>query len=295
MPTFTIISCASVILNAKAIPVLVDCDEKNFNISAKLIEEKITKKTKAILIVHIYGLPVDVDPILELAKKYKLHVIEDAAEMHGQHYKDRPCGSFGDISVFSFYPNKLITTGEGGMVLTDNPYLAERARSLRNLCFIPEDRFVHEEIGWNYRMTNMQAAIGVAQLERLDEFVEIKKRIGCLYNELLSNVSKISLPIPSEIYAENIYWVYPIVLKPEANISAKELAIKLLGEGIQTRPFFWPMHKQPILQKMNLFLNELHPNSEYISKFGLYLPSGVGTTESEVLFVANALKKVLNV
>jgi perosamine synthetase len=294
MPTFTIISCITSILNAKAVPVLVDCNDRNFNMDISLIEQKISKRTKAILVVHIYGLPIDMDPVLELANKYKLKIIEDAAEMHGQQYKGRPCGSFGDISIFSFYPNKLITTGEGGMVVTDDPHLAERANSLRNLCFNPQQRFVHEELGWNYRMTNMQAAIGVAQLERLSEFVEIKKNLGQLYNKLLSGIDEIFLPIPGESYAENIYWVYPIVLKPIAKMNAKDLARKLSDLGVQTRPFFWPMHKQPIFEKLNLFLNESYPNSEYIAEFGLYLPSGVGTTELEISDVSKVLRQIFN-
>ncbi len=294
MPTFTIISCITSILNAKAVPVLVDCNDRNFNMDISLIEQKISKRTKAILVVHIYGLPIDMDPVIELANKYKLKIIEDAAEMHGQQYKGRPCGSFGDISIFSFYPNKLITTGEGGMVVTDDPHLAERANSLRNLCFNPQQRFVHEELGWNYRMTNMQAAIGVAQLERLSEFVEIKKNLGQLYNKLLSGIDEIFLPIPGESYAENIYWVYPIVLKPIAKMNAKDLARKLSDLGVQTRPFFWPMHKQPIFEKLNLFLNESYPNSEYIAEFGLYLPSGVGTTELEISDVSKVLRQIFN-
>jgi len=294
MPAFTIISCITAILTAKAVPVLVDCDARNFNMDVSHIEAKITKKTKAILVVHIYGLPVDMDPILELASKYKLKIIEDAAEMHGQHYKGRPCGSFGDISIFSFYPNKLITTGEGGMVLTDDARLAERANALKNLCFNPQRRFVHEELGWNYRMTNMQAAIGVAQLERLNEFVRIKKNLGQLYSTLLNGLDKIYLPIENTAYADNIYWVYPIVLKPIANMNAKDLALKLADSGVQTRPFFWPMHKQPIFEKSKIFFDESHPNSEYIAEFGLYLPSGVGTTEIEINEVSKALRRILN-
>ena len=294
MPAFTIISCIKSILNSNAVPVLVDCDRRNFNIDVSCIEEKITAKTKAILVVHIYGLPVDMDAVMGLAKKYNLRVVEDAAEMHGQYYKGRPCGSFGDISIFSFYPNKLITTGEGGMVVTDDSHLARRANSLRNLCFIPNQRFIHEELGWNYRMTNMQAAIGLAQLERLNEFVKIKRNIGSLYNSLLSDLTQIDLPVPKEAYAENIYWVYPIVIKQSSMMTAKELATELLDLEVQTRPFFWPMHKQPIFEKLNLFRLESYPNSEYIAKNGLYLPSGVGTTESEIIYVSNTIRRIFN-
>jgi perosamine synthetase len=188
MPTFTIISCAAAIVRAGAVPVLVDADPITWNMDVAQIEAKITSNTKAIMVVHIYGLPVDVAPILELAEKYDLKVIEDAAEMHGQTYQKNPCGSFGDISTFSFYPNKHITTGEGGMIVTDNHALADRLRSLRNLCFKPEQRFVHDELGWNLRMTNLQAALGVAQLERLDEFVLRKRTMGQRYTELFAEL-----------------------------------------------------------------------------------------------------------
>jgi len=202
MPSFTIISCIGQIIRAGAKPVLVDSDPVTWNMDVGQIEAKITPRTKLIMIVHIFGLPVDVDPVLEIAKRYGLRVIEDAAQMHGQTYKGMPCGSFGDISTFSFYPNKHITTGEGGMVVTNDDRLAEDCRSLRNLCFQPQRRFVHDRLGWNLRMTNMQAALGVAQLERLDEFVARKRRMGAVYTKLLSDVSGLQLPLPRTSYAE---------------------------------------------------------------------------------------------
>jgi perosamine synthetase len=164
MPAFTIISCAAAIIRQGATPVLVDADPITWNMDVNQIETRITSKTRAIMVVHIYGLPTDMAPILLLADKHGLKIIEDAAEAHGQNYQNRPCGSFGDVSTFSFYPNKHVTTGEGGMILTDSEQLAERCRSLRNLCFQPGKRFVHEELGWNFRMSNLQAALGVAQL-----------------------------------------------------------------------------------------------------------------------------------
>lgn len=187
MPTFTIISCISQIVRNGGLPVLIDSDPITFNMDVKQVEAKITPRTKAIMIVHIFGLPVDVAPLLDIAKRHGLKVLEDAAEMHGQTYMGKPCGSFGDISTFSFYPNKHITTGEGGMILTDDDELAETCRSLRNLCFQANKRFVHERLGWNLRMTNMQAALGVAQLERLDEFVLRKREMGKRYTEMLSD------------------------------------------------------------------------------------------------------------
>ena len=178
MPAFTIISCPAAVIRAGATPVLVDSDPLTWCMDVSRIEAKITRKTRAIMVVHIYGLPVDMDAVVELADRHGLHIIEDAAEAHGLYYKDRPCGSFGDISTFSFYPNKHVTTGEGGVLLTDDTSLADRTRKLRNLFFIPDRRFVHEELGWNLRMSNLQAALGVAQLERLDEAVRRKRRMG---------------------------------------------------------------------------------------------------------------------
>jgi perosamine synthetase len=245
LPTFTIISCAAAIVRAGAIPVVVDADPHTWNMTVAGVAAKITPRTKAIMVVHIYGLPVEMDGILALAREHNLRVIEDAAEMHGQTYKGQPCGSFGDISTFSFYPNKHITTGEGGMIVVNDDALADRCRSLRNLCFAPPRRFVHHELGWNLRMTNLQAALGLAQLERLDEFVGRKRRMGQAYTEALADVPGLELPIAHTDYADNIYWVYAIVLKDEVPWNAEEMMKRLAARGIGTRPFFWGMHAQP--------------------------------------------------
>jgi len=293
MPTFTIISCASAIIKSGAIPVLVDSDLNTWNMDVNQIESKITSKTKAIMVVHIYGLTVDMDPIMELAKKYNLKIIEDSAEAHGQTYKGKPCGSFGDVSVFSFYPNKLITTGEGGMILTDDDSIAEKLRSLRNLCFTAHKRFVHDELGWNMRMTNVQAAIGVAQLERWDESIARKREIGKLYTELLKDVKGIQLPIEKTDHSDNIYWVYGILLKDKSKTA--EQVMKLLAEKrIGTRPFFYPMHLQPILNKMGLYKSETYPNAEIMYNYGFYLPSGLALTNEQIHEVATALREILN-
>ena len=289
VPAFTIISCINQIIRVGAKPVLVDSDLKTWNMDVSQIESKITSKTKAILMVHIYGLPVDVDPILAIAKKYNLKVIEDAAEMHGQFYKGKPCGSFGDMSIFSFYANKLITTGEGGMVLTNDDKLAEDFRSLRNLCFQSDNRFVHQRLGWNLRMTNLQAAVGLAQLERLDEFVVIKRRMGETYNKLLGNIEGIQLPLQKTNYSENIYWIYGILIDKKMKTSAKEVMNYLKENGIGTRPFFYPIHQQPVLKKMGLFKNDSHPNSELMYEQGFYIPSGLGLTQEEIEITSNIL------
>jgi|UPI000378B94E perosamine synthetase len=293
LPTFTIISCAAAIVRAGAKPVVVDCDRQTWNMDVSQIEAKITPKTKAIMVVHIYGLPVNMEPVLKLADKYGLHVIEDAAQMHGQTFQGRPCGSFGDISTFSFYPNKHITTGEGGMLLTDDEYLAQRCRSLRNLCFQPSRRFVHEELGWNLRMSNIQAALGVAQLERLDEFIARKRRMGKLYTELLKDVPGLELPVPYTDYAENIYWVYGLVVKDEVPCDADEIMHRLSLKKIGTRPFFWPVHQQPVFQKMGLFEGENYPVSERIAKRGFYIPSGIALTDEQIERVAQEVTAVM--
>lgn len=289
MPTFTIISPAQAIINVGAIPVLVDSDETTWNIDVTKIEEKITNKTKAILIVHIYGLPVDMNPVLELCEKYNLLLVEDAAEMHGQTYNGIQCGSFGDISIFSFYPNKHITTGEGGMIMCNNDILAERCRKYRNLAFEPNGRrFVHYELGWNYRMTNMQAALGLAQLERLELHIEKKRKVGALYNEGLKNIKGFQLPLTRTEYSENIYWVYGLVSETEelANNTVKKLADAKIG----TRPFFWCMHEQPVFLKMGLFKNEKYPVAEKLARNGFYIPSGLGLSEEDISIVVKELK-----
>lgn len=294
MPTFTIVSCIAQIVRSGAKAVLVDSDPTTWNMDVSQIEAKITSKTKAIMIVHIYGLPVDMDPILTLAEKYGLQIIEDAAEMHGQTYRGKPCGSFGDISTFSFYPNKHITTGEGGMIVTDDEELAGKCRSLRNLCFNPQKRFVHEMLGWNMRMTNLQAALGVAQLERLEEFIKKKRRMGRLYTELLVDVKDIQLPLEKTEYAENIYWVYGIVLKKNVPFNAESMMERLARFKIGTRPFFYPMHKQPIFQKMGLFGKESYPVAENLAERGFYVPSGLALTEEQIKEVAKQIKEVLS-
>jgi len=293
MPTFTIISCASALIKVGAKPVLVDSDLQTWNMDVKQIEAKITPKTKAIMVVHIYGLPVDVDAVISIAKKHNLKIIEDAAEAHGQTYKGKPCGSFGDISIFSFYPNKLITTGEGGIVLTNDEKLAEKCKSLRNLCFLPTKRFMHEELGWNMRMTNLQAALGVAQLERWDEFIGIKRKMGALYTSLLKDEKSISRPLEKTNYAENIYWVFGI-MSENKNATAEILMKKLAEKEIATRPFFYPMHLQPVFKKLNLFIGEKYPNAEKMAEYGFYLPSGLALTEEQIHTVAKTLKEILN-
>jgi perosamine synthetase len=307
MPAFTIISCGSSIVRSGATPVVVDADPVTWNMDVGQIEAKITPHTKAIMVAHIYGLPVEMGPVLEIAKKHGLRIIEDAAEVIGQTCRvsdrceggkvemwERPCGSFGDVSTLSFYPNKHITTGEGGMVLVNDDALAARCRSLRNLCFDKERRFIHEELGWNFRMSNMQAAVGVAQLERIEETVRKKREIGAWYNEFLVGVPGLQLPLHQTDYATNIYWVYGVVLDDSAPMDAREVIKRLREKGVDCRHFFWPMNRQPVFHKMGLFENVACPMAERLAERGFYLPSGLALTREQAETCARALREVLS-
>jgi perosamine synthetase len=290
MPTFTIISCALSVIRNGAKPVFIDAFPDTWNLNYEEIESKITSRTAAIMPVHIYGLPAEMNPINQIAAKYNLEIIEDAAEAHGQTYFGKPCGSFGILSTFSFYANKHITTGEGGMIVTDDWNVAEKCRKLRNLYFEPERRFVHHDFGWNYRMTNLQAAVGLAQLESLEDSIMRKKSLGNKYQSFLQNNQFLQKPISEMQGYQNNYWVFGVVVKPESPKRADQIINELKNEGIGTRPFFWPMHKQPILS--DYFQTSL-PVSEQISTSGFYLPSGVGTTDQEIEEVSKKLNEIL--
>ena len=293
VPSFTIISCAAAIVRAGAVPVVVDCQSDTWNIDPALIAAKITSRTKAIMVVHIYGLPVDMDPVIALARKHGLFIVEDAAEQHGQTYKGKPVGSLGDIATVSFYPNKQITTGEGGMVVTNDDALAERCRALRNLCFDKERRYIHEELGWNFRMSNIQAAVGVAQLERFDQTLAKKRLIGKWYQTNLRGNSLLQLPLERTDYAENVYWVFGVVLDDRIPFDAAGAMARLRAKEVDTRHFFWPLHEQPVFRKKGWFANEHCPVAERIARRGFYLPSGVGLTEEEAHKSAHALLEIL--
>lgn len=293
VPAFTIISCVSSFRELGLIPVPVDCDPFTFNMTVSGVFNAITEKTRAILVVHIYGLPVDLDPILELARHNNIKVIEDAAEAIGQTYNGRQCGSFGDLSIFSFYPNKHITTGEGGMLLTDNKGLADRSRWLRNLAFDAERRYIHEELGWNFRMTNMQAAIGCAQLENISRNITLKRRIGKAYNDALRSIKNIQLPVEKTDYAENIYWVYPIVISDDVAFEARQVMQELGRAGIGTRHFFYPLHRQPALLRHYPQLSKLNlPVSDKLAKKGFYIPSGLGLSLDLIPSIAERIADV---
>lgn len=296
IPSFSIISTANAVIKNNLKPILVDCDLETWNMTVEETIKKISKKTKAIIITHIYGLPVDMKKILEIAKKRKIIIIEDAAEVIGLKYKNKVCGSFGDLSTFSFYANKHITTGEGGMICTNNKKYYERCKSLRNLSFSKSyfDRFNHNEIAWNYRMSNIQAALGCGQLRNINWIKNRKREIGNKYYNILKNNKKIILQKNKVKYAKNIYWVFGILLKKKYKLSRDKIMKDLLKLNIETRPFFVSMNKQKIFKNMKLFKNSKVNNSEYLSKNGFYLPSGLGINDKDIDFVAKSLLKILN-
>jgi len=249
------------------------------------------------MLVHIYGHPVDMDPILELAERNRLAVIEDAAEGHGAEYlvgRDnrepvwRRCGSFGTLSCFSFYANKLITTGEGGMILTDRAEVAEKARSLQS-----GRRFYHEELGFNFRITNLQAALGRSQLERVEQIVSKKRWTGWEYTRRLARLPGLQLPV-EEAWARSVYWMYGVVVSEGTGMNAETMVRQLAEHGIETRPFFLGMHEQPVFRRRGWFLNESYPIAERLARQGLYLPSGIALTEEQLGHVVKTLQAILD-
>jgi perosamine synthetase len=293
LPSFTIISCILPLVRIGAKPVLIESNLDDWNISVDDLKKKITKNTKLLILPHLYGLCADIDKIKKILKNHNVKLLEDSAESIGLKYKGRYCGSFGDVSTFSFYANKHITTGEGGMILTNNKKVAEKCRYLINLCFNSKRRFKHYDLGYNFRMTNIQCAIGLAQLENLEYFIKKKIEIGNFYNKSLKNINQILLPLKKTNFSENIYWIYGILLKKEFKLSVEEIRKKLLKKGIETRNFFWPLHKQPILKKLNFFKNVKLQNSEYLSKNGFYIPSGLGIKETEMKYVSDCINEIL--
>ena len=294
MPSFTIISNAISIIKNFAKPVLIDSDFQTWNIKIEDIEKKITKKTKAIMIPHIYGFPCEMDKIIKICKKKKLFLIEDAAEMIGQNYNEKPCGCFGDISTFSFYANKHITTGEGGMLFTNNSKLNEKFNLLKNLNFGKKERFNHTDISWNYRLTNMQATLGLSQFKRIKQIVKKKREIGNFYFNKFKNNKNIIIQPNKLKYAKNIYWVFGIILKSKNKKFREDFQKKLLLKKIETRPFFVPMHKQDIFIKKGYFKNESYPISEFLSSNGFYIPTGLDLSKKELNYIANTIINLIS-
>ena len=287
VPTLTFIATANAVRYCNAKPVFVDSRLDYWCIDPEKIEEKITDNTKAIIPVHLYGHPCDMEAINDIAQDHNLYVIEDAAEAHGAEYKGKKVGSLGDISCFSFYGNKIITTGEGGMCLTDNEELTEKMRILRDHGMNPNKRYWYDVMGFNYRMTNLQAAVGVAQTEKLDKFIEKKREIAKIYNSGLKDIDGITLP-PEMEWVKNVYWMYSILIETGFGTNRDQL-IQLLGKkGIETRPFFYPVHIQPQYRKYG----GAFPIAEGLSKEGINLPSGVTLKKSGVKYIVDTIASI---
>jgi perosamine synthetase len=284
VPSFTFVATANAVKYTGAEPVFVDSHPEYWCLNPSEIEKRVNRRTKAIIAVHLYGHPCHMTEVMRAAKDHKLHVIEDCAEAHGAEYNGIKVGSFGVINCFSFYGNKIITTGEGGMCLTDDDELAEKMRILTNHGMNPNKKYWHDIIGFNYRMTNLQAALGVAQVKRIDSLVAKKRKIAAEYNELLSGLSKITLPKEMP-WAKSTYWLYSILLKNQL----RDNAIKELEkQGIETRPFFYPLHTLPIYAGGGVL-----PISEKLSAMGISLPSGPQLEKDQIQYVAESLIDVV--
>lgn len=286
----TNIATALGVVHNGAVPVPVDCEEETWNLDINLIESLITSKTKAIIPVHLFGHPVDMDALMKIADKHNLVVIEDCAESHGASCRGKMTGSFGDMGCFSFYANKVITTGEGGMVVTNNEELYAKLKLLRNLAFT-EPRFRHEEAGYNFRMTGYQAAMGLAQTRKIDQILNEKRRVAHTYNKSLFGIRGLQLPVERD-WAKNVYWMYAVVVNPQFGISRDELAKRLKTEGVDTRTFFCSMSDQPCLQKIEGFKKISTPVASRIWETGLYLPSTHTLSDTDICFVADTIKKI---
>ena len=288
IPTFTMIATANAIRYTGAVPVLVDAERDTWNVDVSQVERLLTPRTRGIVVVHTYGHPVDMDPLLELAERAGLWVVEDAAEAHGARYKDRVIGSLGRASAFSFYANKIISTGEGGMVTTNDSEVAQLGRRLRDHAFSDERHFWHKYVGFNYRMTNLQAAVGLAQTERLQEFVEIRRANAKRYTRRLYRIPGLTLPVERP-WARNVYWMYGVVVEDGFGITRDELRQLLARKGIETRTFFIPVHLQPIYYEA--FKGQRFPVAEELCRRGFYLPSGATLTEAEISYICDAVQE----
>jgi perosamine synthetase len=289
VPTFTMIASANAATYTGAKPVFIDSEPDTYNMDVSQLESKITERTRAVLPVHTYGHPVDMDRVLKVAKKCNLFVLSDAAESHGACYKGRPIGGLGDAAAYSFYANKIITCGEGGMITTNSPEIAKLARNLRDHSFSDERHFWHKYLGFNYRMTNMQAAVGLAQTERFEFLVECRRRNAKMYNKLLSSVPGLTLP-PEKPWAKSVFWMYGILVQPEFGMSRDDLRSRLARRGIETRTFFIPIHLQPIYYSEHG--HQSFPVAENLCERGMYLPSASTLTPDDIEFVAQSIKEI---
>ena len=285
----TNIATALAVYHNGHVPVPVDSEPDTWNLDSRLIEGLVTEKTRAIIPVHLYGHPVDMEKLCDIARRHDLVVVEDCAESHGAEVRGRMTGSFGEMACFSFYANKVITTGEGGMVLTNDDRLAERLRLLRNLAFATP-RFYHEFAGFNFRMTGLQAAMGYAQLQRIPDILARKRTIAQLYNRHLSGIPGLQLPVELP-WARNVYWMYAIVVGSEFGITRDELARHLHDEGIDTRTFFCPMNQQPFLRRQPGFREVACPIADDLWQRGIYLPSSHNLDETTIEHIARTIAR----
>lgn len=287
VPSLTFIATANAVRYTGATPIFADCDPLTWNIAPEEIERLVSPRTRAVIPVHLYGHPADMPAILAAAQKYDLAVIEDAAEAHGARCGGRRVGSFGVVNTFSFYGNKIITTGEGGMLTTDDLVLSERLRYLRDHAMSPDRRYYHTEVGFNYRMTNLQAALGVAQMERIEEFIRRKQAIAARYDELLAGLPGVELP-PRAVWAEPVFWMYSIVLSEKFAVGREEVMASLRRQGIDSRPFFYPIHTLPPYAQGQASL----PVAERLGARGINLPSAVSLREEDQQRIAAALRHI---
>lgn len=288
IPDVTFIATANAVSYTGAKPICVDIEPKTWCIDPESIKKKITQRTKAIIPVHLYGHPANMDEIIAIAQEYELYVIEDAAEAHGAEYKSKRVGSMGDLGTFSFYGNKIITTGEGGMITANSDEIYERSKMLRDHAMSKDKRYWHTEIGFNYRLTNLQAALGLAQLERIDELIDKKRQIFEWYKKLLGDLKTIKLN-PEADWAKNVYWMVCLVLRKDAGITRDELMVRLKEKGIDTRPFFYPISQMPMYNNQ-----PMNPVAHDLSYRGLNLPSGVNLSKSDIEYISKAVYGVIN-
>ncbi len=295
IPTFTMISSAAAVHFVGAKPVFVDCDSETWTICTKSLEQLITSRTKAIMVVPIYGHPCEMEPVLRLARKYDLKIIEDAAEGIGSEYLGKKVGILGDVSAFSFFANKTLTCGEGGMIVTNDRQIFEKCRYYFNHCFSSDKprEFLHQDVGYNFRPTNLQAAVLAAQIERVESHVSRKIEIAHLYRQSLNGIEGLTLPVERE-WAKNSYWMFGILVEHKGASRRDWLASELLKRGVETRPFFIPMHEQPCLSKYRNAQSSL-PNSERISRCGIYLPTGLRMSSSDIQRVIKEVRALMSI
>ena len=291
VPSLTYVATANAVTYCGAKPVFIDSEEVTWNLDPTLIEGLITKNTKGIIVVHLYGNPVEMDPVLRIASRYGLFVIEDAAEAHGAEYKGRRVGSIGDISTFSFYGNKIITTGEGGMVLTNNDQLADLIRKLKGQGFDPNRRYYFPIVGYNYRMTNVAAAIGLAQVENIDWHIRRRYEIAMRYMHRLKELPGLSFQ-DEKPWTKNVYWMTSIVIGDQHLIDRDDFMAHLANRGIETRPFFYPVHLLPMYQ--NQLEDNQKPVAQKLAARGVNLPSYAKLTDENIDYICDQIFEILS-